>query len=76
MHAVAWIVVLAVLVASRPALAYLDPGTGNLVLQVVVAALVTASLVFRRLWGPLAGGFRRFLGRPAPPDAPGGSGPA
>ena len=53
-----------------PALfAYIDPATGSLVVQAVIAALLSAGIVFRRmLFNPialLAGGRRNASSRPA-----------
>lgn len=36
-------------------LAYLDPGSGAILIQILIAALVTTGMVFRQmLWAPLA----------------------
>lgn len=67
-------VLLLLLAYSRPALAYLDPGTSNLVLQVVVAGLVAASVALRRFWSRVVGGALRLLRRPSPPTPSGDDG--
>lgn len=38
------------LALERPAAAYLDPGTGSMVFQVVVAALLTGLFAIRTFW--------------------------
>ncbi len=49
--------------------AYIDPGTGSLVLQGLIAVLVTAGLLARSFWSRLIGVFRRRNpGLPAPED--------
>lgn len=61
------LVVLSITVAlgllAAPALAYLDPGTGSYVFQMVVAALVSVGFVVRTYWHRL----RRVLTRRDPP---------
>ena len=48
-------------------LAYIDPGTGAIVLQVIIAAVFSATLLFRRLFiSPFAfvgRSLNRFLGK-------------
>jgi hypothetical protein len=56
-----------------PAHAYLDPGTGSYVFQMVAAALVSVGFVARAYWHRLRGLFTRRgpsppPGPPAPPD--------
>jgi hypothetical protein len=53
-----------------PAEAYLDPGTGSYVFQMVAAAVVSVGFVARAYWHRIRG-FLARLGRPAsdrPPD--------
>ena len=55
-----WIVALALaafLVPTAPAHAYLDPATGSMILQVLLAGLAGALLFFRRIWAFLRGLF-------------------
>jgi hypothetical protein len=47
-----------------PAQAYLDPGSGSMILQILAAGLVTASVVFRRSIARVLGFFRRDKGSP------------
>jgi hypothetical protein len=56
------IAVLAIVVAllfPRDAFAYLDPGTGSLVFQTVVAALAAVAYGVRVYWGKIKGLFGR-----------------
>lgn len=48
-------------VAALPvdALAYIDPGTGSMILQLLAAGLVTVSVVFRRSIARVFGIFRK-----------------
>lgn len=39
--------------------AYLDPGTGSLVIQSVIAALAAAGFALRHYWGRIRGLFKR-----------------
>jgi hypothetical protein len=52
-----------------PAEAYLDPGTGSYVFQMVVAAIVSGGFVVRAYWHKLRGLFTR-RDRSRPPSAP------
>jgi hypothetical protein len=55
---------------AAPASAYLDPGTGSYVFQMVAAALVSVAFILRSYWHRL----RNVFGRrpPAPPSDPPG----
>jgi hypothetical protein len=55
-----------------PAHAYVDPGTGSFVLQVLLAAFFGAAYTFRRAWRGLIERVRRAprAAQPAEPDAP------
>ena len=48
-----------IVVLPRDVHAYLDPGTGSLVFQTVVAALAAAAYAFRSYWGRIRGLFGR-----------------
>ncbi|HPA53128.1 MAG TPA: hypothetical protein PLP50_16165 [Thermoanaerobaculia bacterium] len=61
------LVLLLLIVVPRPAAAYIDPGTGSLVIQALIAGLVTASVIFRRAFGRVFGGILRLFGRRQPP---------
>ena len=47
------------LIVPHEAHAYIDPGTGSLVLQLLAAGLVSAALIFRRSIARVLGLFRR-----------------
>lgn len=53
------IVVLAALLAARRAEAYLDPGTGSILLQSIVAAVAALAVGLRLYWTRLKSLFRR-----------------
>jgi len=38
---------------------YIDPGTGSLILQVILAGIIAFSLFFRRFWNKLFGWMRK-----------------
>jgi hypothetical protein len=42
---------------------YLDPGTGSLVLQLLLAAIFTIPFMFKQGWRKVVGLFRRSLGK-------------
>jgi hypothetical protein len=50
---------LLLLLFPREAYAYIDPGTGSLILQLIAAGLVTVAVVFRKSISRLALLFRR-----------------
>ena len=52
-----------------PAEAYLDPGTGSFVFQMVAAAVVSVGFVVRAYWQRIRGFFAR-LGRRTPDSPP------
>jgi hypothetical protein len=54
---------LLILCFPRPLAAYLDPGSGSFLLQVLVAGLLGASFAVRRFWGDIKGFFRKGSSR-------------
>ena len=52
-----------VLVAPRPAHAYLDPGTGSLLLQGLIGAIAGGLLMVRLYWARLRTGVATLMGR-------------
>lgn len=57
-----WCVVLVtvlVLVAEAPAEAYLDPGAGSILLQVLLGGVAAAGVVAKLFWQSLSAPFRR-----------------
>jgi hypothetical protein len=55
--------------APLPALAYLDPGTGSLVFQWVIAGVVGGALGIKLFARRIAGAFKGRSGRPAEDEA-------
>ncbi len=53
----------AVLVIGPPAHAYVDPGSGSILLQLVLASLFGAAFGLRLFWGSVKGFFARLFGR-------------
>jgi hypothetical protein len=58
-------VALLLVLLSTPAYAYLDPGTGSMIIQGVVAALAVASAAVAAFWTRIR---RLFSGRTKPAD--------
>lgn len=64
-----WSVFLGSLGAGLPSvsepgkLAYLDPGSGSYLLQLLIAGLLGAAFALRASWGRIKGLFGRWLGR-------------
>lgn len=44
------VVVLALMLVSAPAFAYIDPGTGSILVQGIIAAVIGASVAFKLFW--------------------------
>jgi hypothetical protein len=61
-----FLIVALVLVLPRPAHAYLDPGTGSAVIQMVVAGVMGALFVLKMYWRKL---IALFTGSEPPVDA-------
>jgi hypothetical protein len=63
----------ALLIATRDAHAYLDPGTGSMLLQGLIAGIAAASVVLGGYWSKVKSFFssaqkdRKAQGRPADP---------
>ena len=53
-----------VLASSQPLAAYIDPGAGSYLVQILVAGLLGASFAVKRFWGNIVAVFRRS----EPPD--------
>jgi len=63
--------VVAVLVHQAPSHAYIDPGTGSLVLQGLIAFIVGATFALKNFYRTKVKAFLDFiLRRPAPKDDP------
>ncbi len=66
----------AALLVARPSHAYLDPGTGSMVLQAIVAAIAVASAGVAAFWGRIRQLFGRTRGAQPPVDRDPGAPPA
>ncbi len=65
------VVASALLMASTAsAFAYLDPGTGSLVIQMIIAGGLTAAASIRIFWSRIKSLARRILGPKTPPIDP------
>ncbi len=49
------------LMSSRPAYAYIDPGTGSYVLQMLIAVLLAALFALKQYWARIKDFFRNKL---------------
>jgi hypothetical protein len=47
-----------------PAFAYLDPGTGSMIIQVAIAGFLSALFTIKLFWYRIKATFNRLLGRP------------
>ena len=56
----------ALLLVPRMAHAYLDPGTGSYVLQVLIAGVVAGFFTIKLFWLKIVGFFARLVGKQAP----------
>ncbi len=59
----AFLLALLLISLPRPLAAYLDPGSGSYLLQVLVAGLLGASFAAKRFWGDIKGFFRKGSSR-------------
>lgn len=62
------IVAAGILLWTTPAYAYLDPATGSVLLQGLLAGIAGLMVVLRLYWNRLKAIFRRWLGRPQPAE--------
>ncbi|CAH0993184.1 hypothetical protein SIN8267_03325 [Sinobacterium norvegicum] len=51
------------IIFSAPASAYLDPGTGSMVIQVLIAGILSALFAIKTYWYSLKRAVKRFFGR-------------
>ena len=52
----------------EPVLAYLDPGSGSMIIQILVGGLAAVGVTMKLYWRRLTGVFRR--GKDAPEELP------
>ena len=57
------VIMLTGLLIPQPAYAYLDPGTGSYILQLVLGALVGMLFAVKIFWKNITTSFRNFLSR-------------
>ena len=57
------------LLSERPAYAYIDPGTGSMIYQAALTALLGLGLVFRQSRESISRFVKRIAGRQAPTDS-------
>ena len=65
---VLWLVVFSLLIVFLPqrfAYAYLDPGTGSLIVQIIVAGALGIAVSIKLFWGNIVGFFKQVK-RPHP----------
>jgi len=48
------------LIASAPAYAYIDPGTGSYLFQLLIASFLGGAVAGRLFWGSIVGFFRKL----------------
>ncbi|MBI5164734.1 MAG: hypothetical protein HY985_12635 [Magnetospirillum sp.] len=63
-------VVFVLLLVAPPAYAYVDPGSGTLLLQIIGAVALGSMFYIRTAWLKLRGFFDRFSGKSAAGEAP------
>ena len=61
---------LALTLGAGPAQAYIDPGTGNAILQAIVAGLVGAGLALKVFWQHIRAFFANLFSRRNKTDEP------
>ncbi len=54
-----WVLLASLAVLSRPAHAYIDPGTGSYMLQLLLAGALAAAFILRASWARVKDAFRR-----------------
>jgi hypothetical protein len=60
----------ALMLAAPDANAYIDPGTGSIILQSLIAAIVGGLFFLRSWWGRIKAFFTRSAGREDKEDKP------
>lgn len=58
-----WTVVIVLLTFSPAAMAYLDPGTGSMLISAIVGLLASLALAIKTYWYKFVGMIRQLLGR-------------
>lgn len=55
---IVWIIAAASFLPTRPAHAYIDPGSGSIIIQVIIGAFFGAAYILKRFWRNIAGWFK------------------
>ena len=55
--------ILVLLVLSRPAMAYIDPGSGSMILQVILAGILGSLFAIKASWQKTTAFFRGLTGK-------------
>ena len=55
--------ILVLLVLSRPAMAYIDPGSGSMILQVILAGILGSLFAIKVFWQKITAFFRGLTGK-------------
>lgn len=58
-----WIILAASFMPIHPAHAYIDPGTGSYVLQILIGIFFGASYAIIRFWKSIVNLFKKILGK-------------
>lgn len=64
------VIVMTWLFSTTPAHAYLDPGTGSMLLQGLIAAIAASTLFLRGRWSAFKSLCARLFGRPSSQTTP------
>lgn len=59
-ESIIWLILAISLFPFRAAHAYIDPGTGSFIIQMLVGAFFGAAYLVRRFWGSIIAFFKRF----------------
>jgi len=62
-----WALTITLLTFSPAAMAYLDPGTGSMLISAIVGLLASLALAIKTYWYKFVGMIRQLLGRGTPP---------
>jgi hypothetical protein len=63
--AAAYVAIVLLVLATSPAFAYLDPGTGSVILQGIIATLATVGAATGMHWRRIKSSIQRLTGRSA-----------
>jgi hypothetical protein len=61
------------LALASPAYAYLDPGTGSMIVSAVIGAIAALALALKMFWYNVTGRLRGLRRPPRPPDGAAGA---